>query len=388
MKALWHGWRWLRQPYRYFHQEALKKGPTWWAPLPGLGKVLISGEPRVLETVMQEPGLSGGKAHRALRATLGEDHLIVLSGADHRERRRVFLQALRVLPKPEMIAEITRQEFSKQPLNTPFSFHDVGHKASLRIMLFWLLGDQGAKESELLEAAESFQESFGSSLLLYLPWLRKDWGPLSPWGRLLRRRRRLVRLLLEAPRAPDSIAVALESQLSPSGLADELLALLMFGHETTAATLSWCMAHVLAQGVPDGGKERALAFVQESLRVCPAVGQLTRVADRDLSVGEWQVPKGTVVMPAVSLAHESLGPLQEFRPERFAEGSPPLSQYCPFGFGNRLCPGRAAALQQLTTMLQTVQKEFRLLAHGPVGGPARKLFLVVPRGGVRVVRSL
>lgn len=384
--SLWHGIRWLLSPYEYFRSGRL--GLTWRASLPGLGRVLVSGDPALLGEVMAHPDLVGGRAHQALRATLGEDHLIVLWGAAHRERRRVVQQALRAFPRDELIAELTRQEVERE--GRDLSLHRAGHRASLRIVLQGLLGPMDAREeAPIVRSAERFARSFSSPLLLFVPWLRRDWGGWSPWGRLLRRRRELCQLLVAAVPRGDCMAARLRAELAPESYEVELLALLMFGHETTAGSLSWCLAHALqrpecaARVCEDEGY--ALAFVQECLRVSPPVAQLTRVAESALKVGEWNVAEGEVVMPAIPLAHRSLG--EEFEPERFLGGdapSPPA--YCPFGFGTRLCPGRAVALRQLTVMVRTLLRDFRWRAVDVSTRPYRHLFLVLPRGEVRVER--
>jgi cytochrome P450 len=358
--------------------------------LPGLGQVLISGDPEILQQVMSHPDLVGGKAHRALRAALGENHLIVMSGPEHRQRSKLVRQALTAFISPPEIARLTHEEFSRVPLAQPFSLHQVAQRASLRIILSGLLGLD--EHPDIVQQAHQFQASFSQPWLLFVPALQRDWGPSSPWGRLLRRRQKLTQTLLQAlDRAPhSSIAARLRTELAGPDLGTELLALLMFGHETTAATLAWCFSQLQAESV---GRIRAgdlaytRAFVEESLRLYPAVAQLTRVAEADLSLGPWSVARGSVVMPAISLVQQNFEQPELFRPDRFLQSDPPLRRYCPFGFGDRICPGKALATSQLVVMLQTLLQNFeiRLLAQY-CPRPQRKLFLVVPHRGTPAVR--
>ncbi|MBT9585941.1 cytochrome P450 [bacterium] len=387
---IWDAVSWLLHPYAYFQRQARRRGLTWRAWLPGLGRVLMSGDPHILEQVIHHPHLAGGIAHRALRATLGEDHLIVMSGPAHRPRSLAVRQSLTAFSSDQEMARLTRQEFDQLPLGQPFSLHKVAHQASLRIMLNGLLGAD--QESAIVKLAQQFQASFSNPLLLFLPALQQDWGPYSPWGRLLRRRRRLQEALLQQlQHAPqDCIGARLAQRVAAPSLPVELMALLMFGHETTAATFAWCFALLQPEAVRrirDGDTRYTLAFIEESLRLCPAVGQLTRVAQQDLSLGPWQVPRGSVVMPAIPLAQQNFPDPQRFDPERFLRTAPPANHYCPFGFGERICPGKAMALRQLVVMLETVLQNYEIrLPLGYQPRPQRKLFLVVPQAGTPALR--
>lgn len=381
MKGLWHGLHWLFRPYSYFESSP---SPSWWAPLPGLGRVLVTGDPGLVQQVAVHPQLVGGRAHRALRAALGSDHLIVLWGEAHRQRRSLIQEVLQDFPEDRVMAAIMREELAQLPLGKSSCLHAVGQRASLRIALRALFGElESRHESHLLYLSRQFLEAFANPLPLFVPALQTRWGP---WGRLLQRRLQLRQALLDSlPRCQQGMALQLQARLSPSSLADELLAMLMFGHETTAASYAWSVTHALQFPGwldPPGGE---LALVQESLRVSPAVGQLTRVAQSEVTLGEWRVPAGGVVMVALPRLHSQLAPRQQFDPQRFLSGTPSPSHYCPFGIGQRLCPGRPMALRQLAVMLRTTLREFDFRGS-PSASPRRHLFLVLPAGGARATR--
>lgn len=367
---------WLLRPYGYFLS---RPEASWRAWLPGLGRVLVTGDPELLQQVMHHPQLSGGRAHNALRATMGDNHLIVMSGPEHRARAQAVRRALTAFaPDPE-IARITRRELARAPVGQPFSMHRLAHDVSLRVILSGLLG---AEPDELVSLSRRYQSSFSNPLLLFVPFLRR----FSPWRRLLRRREELQRALLAHAAPADSIAGRLA--LEPAALEQELLALLMFGHETTAATFAWCFAVLPAAQAGRVAEDAAFAqaFVEETLRLYPPVAQLTRVADDELRLGPFSVPRGGVVMPAIPRAHRHFPDPDALQPARFLHGPPPR-HYCPFGFGERLCPGKTMALRQLVVMLQTLLREFdvrRLEGYRP--RPIRQLFLVVPHGGTPALK--
>jgi cytochrome P450 len=379
--ALWHGYQLLTRPYQYFRG----RGPTWWAPLPGLGRVLITGESELVAELARHPGLVGGRAHRAMRASLGDDHLIVMSGPEHRLRSRQVRRALLSFSSDQEMAAITRQEFARAP--AAFRLQHAAHQASLRIILRALVGRD---DPTLVRLCQDFQASFSSPLILFVEGLRRDWGGWSPWGRLLRRRARLSQALLAA--AGQAPAESIAARLPAECWEKELLPQLMFGHETTAATFAWCFALLYPEArtrIRAGDETFTLAYIQECLRLRPPVAQLTRVATEEVRLGPHCLRPGTVVMPAIAALHHRNWPDSErLQPSRFLGPAPDPHQYCPFGVGERICPGKAMALRQLVVMLQTVLQSFELRCRaGYQARPVRQLFLVAPAQGTPVVRG-
>lgn len=380
--GLWHGAQLLFRPYPYFRDARV----TWTAPIPGLGKVLITADAGLVSEAARHPGLVGGRAHRAMRASLGDDHLIVMSGPEHRLRSRQVRRALQAFTSDAEMVEITRQEFARSPLNRPFCLQKIAHCASLRIILKGLVGRDDA---ELVQRSQAFQASFSSPLVLFVEALRRDWGPWSPWGRLLRRRARLNEALLQAARTapPDSIA----ARLPPQTWEYELLPQLMFGHETTAATFAWCFAMLYPEArrlIANGDEAFTLAYVQECMRLCPPVAQLTRVATEEVRLGRHCLRPGQVVMPAIpGLHHHHWDRSDRLEPARFLQEAPDPHRYCPFGVGERICPGKPMALRQLVVMLQTVLQGFDIHPlPGYLPRPVRQLFLMAPSQGTPVLR--
>jgi len=255
-------------------------------------------------------------------------------------------------------------------------------------------------------------------VVMYLRPFHLDLGAWSPWGRALRNRRRLRDELLERIRlcrqgcVADGAALARivrdSDGLSDEEILSETMALLLFGHDTAAATLAWAFAHIhrdprIAARVCEEARsvnpatrpadpERHVyieASLKESMRLSPVVVHLTRVARRDLVIAGYEVPAGSRLFPCAYLAQRNPEVFPEpgaFRPERFLGGRSYEGSYFPFGFGSRTCIGRHLAMRQMILVTSTIARLADLaLAPGRDVAPVRRLVLVLPRGGTKMV---
>jgi cytochrome P450 family 135 len=186
------------------------------------------------------------------------------------------------------------------------------------------------------------------------------------------------------------------SPMSDVELRDELMTLLTAGHETTATGLSWAFERLLRTPAV---MERTLdslddddyldAVVKETLRVRPVIVDVARKLTRDTEVAGWQLPAGTLVLPAIAVLHarpDLYESPEEFRPERFVDGGAESYAWIPFGGGVRRCIGASFAQVEMRTVLREVLKRVRLRA--PSQRPERGLIrhvTVVPARGCRVI---
>jgi cytochrome P450 len=238
-----------------------------------------------------------------------------------------------------------------------------------------------------------------SGLVMWLPFLRHNFGRWSPWARFLRMRRAVDQLVYEeisqrradpdASERDDVLSVLLQarhedgSHMSDLELRDELITLLTAGHETSATALAWSVErllrnpHVLArlQSDPHDDDDYLEAVVKETLRVRPVVIDVARIAKREVDIGGRRIPAGTIVVPAIALVQlrPDLYPEpRAFRPERFlGDDQPPAYSWIPFGGGVRRCIGAAFAQLEIKTVLRTVLASARLSA--PDTAPERQL---------------
>ena len=188
--------------------------------------------------------------------------------------------------------------------------------------------------------------------------------------------------------------------MSDAELRDQLMTLLLAGHETTATGLAWTFDLLLRHPAAlerlrselDAGEEAYLrAVIAESLRLRPVIPLAGRRLRRELRVNGFTLPPGTDVTPAIWLTHtrEDLYPAPlEFRPERFLEEGPETYAWIPFGGGVRRCLGASFAEFEMRIVLRETLRRCELRgARRRPEGIARRNITFSPRRGTPVVVS-
>jgi cytochrome P450 len=263
--------------------------------------------------------------------------------------------------------------------------------------------------------------------LFTLPPLRRSFRGLTPWDGFLRDRdhadalihRQIARRRAEGDRdgtpRGDVLAMLLAARdeagepMTDAELRDELVTLLVAGHETTATMLCWAMDFLLGDervlakvrrelvDARAGGELEVAAVVKlpyldavikEVLRLRPVVPAVGRRLREPMTLGRYEIPAGELVVPVSFLTHRlaSVYPEPEaFKPERFVDVKPDPYAWYPFGGGARRCLGMTFSLHELKVVLASVLTSARLRKRHP--GPASvslRGFTLVPRGGVEV----
>jgi cytochrome P450 len=179
---------------------------------------------------------------------------------------------------------------------------------------------------------------------------------------------------------------------------DELMTLLLAGHETTATGLAWAFERLvrhpaalerLVAEIDGGDGDYVDAVIRETLRVRPVLFDVARKVVEPTELDGWRLPAGTLVAPALALVH--LDPAshpdpEAYRPERYAEGSPPPRSWVPFGGGPRSCLGAGFAMFEMRVVLRTVLGALRLRPARPQDEkPKLRNITVVPARGAEVI---
>jgi cytochrome P450 len=256
---------------------------------------------------------------------------------------------------------------------------------------------------DLLERCQSYSTM--------LPQLRRSLAGRSPWARLMRCVEQVDEVLYAeiarrragAHSGDDVLSMLLEARdeegnaLSDRELRDELLTLLVAGHETTASALAFAFERLLRH--PDTlarlteelswGEEHYLdAVIKETLRLRPVLPIVARKLTADFEIAGWELPRKTEVMPNVWLVHRDpdVYPDPEaFWPERFLNTGPDTYSWIPFGGGVRRCLGASFAQFEMRVVLKTVLSRAVLAARPEAERVVRRSFTFAPERGAQVV---
>jgi cytochrome P450 len=257
----------------------------------------------------------------------------------------------------------------------------------------------------------------GTRPLSLLPLPERDLGPLTPYARFSRLRDEADALLFEliderraedgAGERDDVLSMLLEarhedgSPMSSQELRDELMTLLVAGHETTASELAWAVERLvrtpavlrrLVEEVDRGedGDPYVLATIQETLRRRPVLPNAApRLVKQPVEVGGWRYPEGVCLVPNAYLVHHDPDVYPDpyaFRPERFLESPPGTYTWIPFGGGRRRCLGASFALVEMNVVLRSVLSQVAVEAPGAGRERSRRRAITLTPGhGSRVV---
>jgi len=396
-----------------------RHGPVFTLRIPPFDAFVAATEPRDVERVLTgtTTRFVEGAATAILEPMVGRSSMILTAGATHMRQRKELLPSFHGSlgerwERP--IAEIAERHLSRLPLGEPVAMREPMRWITLDVICRFLFGaDDPARFAALRdEIARGIDPRL--ALLLWFPTLWRRHGRWNP-ARPHQRRRRYIHSLVEeqiARRRADPshadrddilsrLVTARDERGDPIGdaeLRDQLLALLMAGHETTANALTWAFERLsrtpharrrLATELADGRTDYLDAVVSETLRTRPPVIDAARTATSELELGGYRIAPGTVVSAMLTAMHRR-GDLWEdplaFRPERFLDGRPAPYSYMPFGGGIRHCIGASLSLVEMRTVLRTALSSLEL---APAPGREERMRLtgitLTPSRGGRVV---
>ncbi|MFL5820363.1 MAG: cytochrome P450 [Solirubrobacteraceae bacterium] len=386
--------------------------------------VVMIFDPDLVMQVFRAPAerLRAGEANAALRVVFGERSVFTLDGPEHQRQRRLLSAALRggriQAYEAAMLAAADR-EIESWPVGEPFALLPSMRSLTLDVILEAVFGvDQGLARDELkhrLQALLTPSAGWPTALMLVVSAGR--WG--GP-RRRFEERRRLVDIVIyeeiarrraapDLERRQDVLSLMLlacdedDRAMTDEEVRDQLITMLVAGHETTAGGLAWAFDLLLRHPavlvrlqaeLADGDGDFLNAVVKETLRIRPpVVGVVPRrvVAGGPYELGGYLLPPGSHVSPAISAIHRRPDRYPDpdaFRPDRFlGPDAPDAYSWLPFGGGPRRCLGAGFATYEMAVVIGRVLERTRL---APVGGrperPHANRLTVVPKTGTRVIQ--
>ena len=410
---------WSRQAQWFLEQGRARFGPMFsiriayegdWVVLadPELVKKVFTGDPKVFHA---------GEGNQILRPILGDNSVLVLDEKPHMSQRKLLLPPFhgeRMQAYGEKMTEIAAREIDSWPTGVPYKLRPRMQAITLEIIIETVFGvHDGARMEPLREALRDFLDLTTNPRLL-LPVLLVGPDRVKSIPAFRRRVQRVDELIAreigerrgaeDLAERDDVLSLMLQashedgSPMSDSEIRDELLTLLVAGHETTATALSWAMERLtrhpeklerLRAEVIDGEEDYLTATIQETLRLRPVISIVVRRLTEAVELGGYELPAGAGVTPCIHLIHRDPGIYpdpERFLPERFIDNPPGTYTWIPFGGGVRRCLGAAFAQFEMAVVLRELVRRHQIEPANPASERNyRRAITETPRHDAEVV---
>jgi cytochrome P450 family 135 len=386
--------------------------------LPFSGSIVSFTDPDAIRALFADPGerAHAGEANAILEPMMGRHSVLLLDGPEHARQRKLLhppFHGARMQRYGQVITEITSAEVAGWPLDEKFSLLRSMQSLTLQVILRVVFGLEEGEKLEHIKALIHRALADGDSPLALIPQARRDFGPLKTWSDFIARRDALDQALYaemagrreagNLEERDDILSMLMVSRdedgegMTDVELRDELITLLLAGHETTASSISWFFDQVLHQptvlarlqeDLATGGTEYLNAAISETMRLRPAVPMIARLLQVPMEIGDFLIPSETVVAPNIFLAHRRADIYPEplrFRPERFLDTRVDTFAWLPFGGGIRRCVGAAFATFEMQTVIPEVLRRVKLEPISPrPEAISRRAVTLVPAHGAQM----
>jgi cytochrome P450 len=403
--------RWIARPTDFMNRTRREYGDLFTVRFAGVGRFVFVSDPILIKQIFTAPPdqLRAGEANWPLIPVLGERGTLLLDGREHLQRRRLILPPFhgeRLERYRGMFAGVAREQIASWPRGEPFALVPRMQAITLELIMRVVFGDDEEPERvKQLATAMTELASAGQNKLAMIPWLRHDFGRYSPMGLFMAVRERVDRVLYEEikrrrergglDQREDVFSMLLQTEMTDRELRDELMTVLVAGHETTTTALGWAFERLLRH---PGMYERlrtdepwAEAVVNETLRLRPPLPLVGRVVRESFQLDGYTIPVGETLAPCIWLTHRRGDVYPEpyaFKPERFLDKGPETYAWLPFGGGTRRCAGAAFAQLEMTVVMKAIAQTVDLEPADPepehVG---RRAIVLAPKRGARVIAS-
>ena len=413
---------WILRPMPFMERCRARYGDMFTLRILGEGVWVFLADPELVKAVFAaDPKLvHAGEANKVLRPILGSNSVLLLDEAPHMRQRKLMLPSFhgeRMQRYGALMADIAAREIAAWPADEPVAAAPRMQALTLEVILRAVFGVRehaqlGELRPALIALTDRTTDRRGMAWFVLLGPEHVHRHPV-----FRKARDRVDTLLYEEIRArrgagdlaerDDVLSLLLQARhddgtpMSDEELRDELMTLLVAGHETTATALSWALERLvrhpevmarLREDIAVHGSEGPYldAVAKETLRLRPVLPIVLRKLTAPMELGGYSLPAGVNVAPCIHLVHrrEDVYPAPaRFRPERFLEQPAGTYTWIPFGGGTRRCLGASFALFELKTVLATIVAKTRPrpVRQEPEGVTRRAITLVPDRRAEVVV---
>lgn len=424
---------WIFRPLEFLEECDRKYGDMFKINLMGLPSFTVISNPQGIEEILSVDAkkFNVGSTNELAASLLGDNSLVLLDGEPHRRQRKLMMPPFhgeKVKSYAQTICQITDKVTNRWQEKQTFVAQKVMQDITLETILHVVFGlSEGDRYQQIKPPLIELLDATGSPLkasAIFIPFLQLDLGKWSPWGKVVRCKQKIYDLLqaeIDERRANpkssgnDVLSLMMSATdergegLSDIELKDQMMTLLVAGHDTTATALSWALYWV--HKLPEV-KQKLLAELDsldidadplaisrlpyltavcnETLRIYPvAIAAFLRLAKSPIKIMGHQFDAEEMLAPTIYLTHhrEDLYPEpKQFKPERFLERQYSTYEFLPFGGGNRRCIGYALALLEMKLVLAKILTgwDLSLNSDRPIL-PKRRGATIAPANGVPLI---
>jgi cytochrome P450 len=371
---------------------------------PEHAKEIFAGDPEVFHA---------GKGNAILGPIMGEHSLLLQDSSEHKRARKLLMPAFNgaaLRGYQSVVAQLAAEEVDRWTPGVAFRSLDRMNALTLEVILRVVFGV--TDETRLARLRPLVNRTVDISPAVLLGWGYPFLQRFGPWKATVDNQRRLDEVMYaeiaERRAAPDLaertdvlsqlLRVEGDDGLSDPELRDQLVTLLLAGHETTATALAWSL-HELGRHPELRARARAAAasgdddfleaVLKESMRLHPVIPMVVRHLMKPVTLGGIDLPAGANIGPSILISHAREDNHRDpdvFRPERFLDGEVATNTWIPFGGGVRRCIGAGFSLMEGVAVLREVLLRYDVtLPDGATDYPRVRNITSVPRHGARVL---
>ena len=426
--------QWIAQPHKYMDSASRQAPDIFYADITGGEGYIFVNHPEAMRQIVTSDRakyFASSRENALVEPLVGENSLLLIEREPHKKRRKLLLPPFhgeRMQNYGRLISDLTHKIIGELKPGESFTARHITQEISLQVILEAVYGlhdrDRTQELKQRVVRLANLFESAITSAHLFLPWLQQDLGAWSPWGNFIRQKQAIneaicqeiaTRRTEDNSQRQDILSLMMSARdeagegMKDSELRDELMTLMLAGHETTATAIAWALywvhrdpeikaklrAEIASLGTdPDPMELVRLPYLsavcKETLRIYP-VAMLTfpRTVLEPTELMGYQLETGQVLIGCIYLLHQREDVYPEhhqFKPERFLEQEFNSYEFFPFGGGKRRCIGEALANLELKLVLATIISQYELeLKSSRPEVPARRGVTLAPKNGVRMV---